>query len=370
MTEAKSVIIIVVLIVIIGAVFALAYRNIKDDEMVYEILPDAGPDKTGDNSVYVGDEVIFRGTNNAEDEGYPRVLYEWDFDNDGEIDSEDSETGIAKHTYDSPNEYHARFIITVIDGTRKQSKDDTVVVTVLDRSQKNTPPVPKITVSSNRVNVSETIQFLATSSYDTEDSLAELTFSWDFESDGIEDSAEKEVFYSYSLPGDFEAWLYVTDTDGVERSTMEMIYVTESLKPDRIEVELEDDGAGDIDPNDPFSDSSFILNWDMTGDYTEGLKKIEVILLWDDLTWDLDIIFGRGENTADGEVFGDDTGGNEGSGEGNITLETDESGALEYDDAEQWFVEITTKEAIKPGGDKLPTDSCTFTVSVILWYVE
>jgi len=370
MAEVKSIIIMIVLLVITVAILALAFRGINRDKMVYEILPEAGADKTGDNSVYVGDEVIFRGTNNVVNVNYPGVLYEWDFDGDDEMDWEDSLSGVATHTYDDPGEYYARFKITVIDGTRKQSDDDVVEVTVLDRSQKNTPPIPKITVSSNRVNVSETIQFLATSSYDAEDSLAELEFSWDFESDGIVDSTEKEVFYSYSVPGEFEAWLYVTDTDGVERSAMEMIYVTEKLKPDKIEVELDDDGAGEIDPNDPFTDSSFILNWDMTGEYTDGLKKIEVMLLWDDLTWDLDIIFGRGENTADGEVFGDDTGGSEGSGEGNITLETDESGALEYDDDEQWFVEITTKEAIKPGGDKLPTDSCAFTVSVILWYVE
>ncbi len=368
MADVKSVVIIVVLIVIMGSVFFLAYRNIKKDEeklnKTYEIRPYAGDDM----EVVVGEKVTFVGRNSADPSDYPDVLYKWDF-GDKSTPWERDELGIATHIYSSPKTFIARFTITVTGYSKEQSKSDFINVTVLKKSQKNTSPVATFTVSSYTATVGETIHFSAVESSDTEDGN-NLKFSWDLDNDGIEDGGNREIFYNYSAVGEYLATLIITDSGGKMDDHSENIIITERERPDKIEVELANGGQGDIPANSLISESQEIYTWDLTSELAEEIKKIEVILEWDDLSWDLDVSTGKGTDGNTGEVLGEDTGGSEGNGEGNVVLELDDTEKLVYDVDEGWFVEISTKESVRTdGGDKLSTDQCEFAVTVILWYV-
>ena len=354
--------------IIVGGIIGLVYWNIqKDDEELnktYDIQPDAGKDMVGS----VGMEITFNGKNRADEQDYPDVIYQWDFDDDEVIDWESKVLFETSHSYTKAREYVARFIITVVDGDREISKEDTLLVTV----DNNNGPVAKFTVSSQNVHVGETVQFSAIQSTDVEDGN-DLEFSWDFDNDGLEDSTDREAFFSYSYPDEYLVMLEITDSGGKSDTESTTIYVTEEETPDKREIELEGGGEGSIgpnNPNNPFSDSEFILNWDMTDEFMEGLKKVELILTWEDLTWDLDVSFGKGDNSGSGVEYDKDEGGSEGGGEGNVTIDTDDEDHLSYDSEEQWFVEVTTKEATKTaGGTKSINDECSFSVSVILWYV-
>ena len=368
MADVKSVVIIVVLIVLVGSVLVLAYRNIKKDEerlnKIFDIRPEAG----NDMEVVVGEKVTFVGRNFADATEYPDVMYRWDF-GDGDRPWERNVLDTVTHTYDSSGEYIARFTITVISDSGKQSENDYINVTVLKKSQKNTAPVATFAVSSNRATVGETIHFSAVESSDAEDGN-NLEFSWDLDNDGIEDGNKREIFYNYSMIGEYLATLIVADSGGKMDDHSESIYISEMERPDSIEVELDNDGAGEISANTPpISDSNLILNWDMTAELAEDINKLEVILEWEDLTWDLDISTGKGTDSGSGEILAEDTDGSEGTGEGYVILELDDADVLAYDVDEGWFVEIGTKESIKPTGDKSLTDSCELTVTVILWYV-
>jgi len=368
MADVKSIAVIVILIVFVGTVFFLVIQRINEGgeslNKEYDIRADAGDDM----EVVVGEKVTFVGRNSADPSEYPDVLYKWDF-GDKSPPWERDELGIATHVYSSPETFTARFTITVISDSGEQSDTDSINVYVLKKSQKNTAPVATFTVSSISATVGETIHFSAVESRDAEDGN-NLEFSWDLDNDGLEDGNQREIFYNYSLVGDYLATLIVTDSGGKMDDHFETIHITEMEKPDMIEVELSDNGQGDISANTPLSDSNFLINWDLSSELAEDIQKLEVFLEWDDLTWDLDISTGKGADSGNGEIFAEDTGGSEGTGEGYVVLELDDPDLLEYDADEGWFVEIRTKESVlTAGGDKNLNAQCEFTVTVILWYV-
>ena len=370
MADVKSVAVMVILIVFVGTFFFLVVQRINDDgnrlDKIYDIRPDAG----NDMEVVVGEKVTLVGRNLADATVYPDARYRWDF-GDGETPWERDVLDKATHTYDTSGEYIARFTITVIGGSGEQSGSDYINITVLKKSQKNTAPVAAFTVSSNSATVGETIHFSAVESSDAEDGN-KLEFSWDLDNDGIEDGDDREMFYNYSMAGEYLATLVVTDSGGKKDEHIETIHISEMERPDNITVELANDGEGDISANmpPPVSDSKSVFTWDLSSELADGIERLEVILEWEDLTWDLDISTGRGAESGSGVTLAEDTGGSEGTGEGYVVLTLDDAGALAYDIDEGWFVEISTKERVRAaGGDKISNDQCEFSVTVILWYV-
>jgi len=355
----KSVLLIGILVAIVAALFGVIYYRIdKDTDIDFDIRPEAGNDRT----VYVGETVIFTGRNAAPltaQDKYPDVEYTWDF-GDGSTSKEQN----PSHSYDEDGSYSVKFTITV---DRSKETDD-LIVKVL--KWKNKAPVADFTVSSNNVNVSDMVQFDATVTSDDHDSLRSLDFSWDLDNDGIEDSTEKVEYFAYSDPGEYIVTLTVTDTEGESDTASDVVYVTEKENPDYVEVEPEGGGGGSIGPNNAVSDSSVTFNWEMTPDMADGLVRVEIFVVWEDTGWDLDLSTGKGAQSAGGEIYASDDGGAEGSGEGNVSLDVDEQDHLEVVDDEQWFAEVATKEnARSAGGERLSTDTCEFTVRVILWYV-
>lgn len=380
MGNLKSVLLISLLVAIVVVLLVVIYVKVNsmDEKQNYNIEPEAGPDRTA----FVGDEILFVGRNDAPQDSidrYPAVLYVWDFDDDSGT-WESGTKPMTGHIFDKAKDYTVTFTIKVgrwenpagtPSGKRffvEKEKSDTLLVTI--NKYKNDPPVAKFTVSSHNVEVGDLVQFDASPTTDSRDSKTSLSYSWDLDNDGMEDSNEKKLFYNYAEPGEFIVTLTVTDTEDASDTASDVVYVTEKENPDNVEVELEGGGQGSIGPNNAVSDSSFTLTWDMTQEMADGLVRVEVFVVWKDLTWDLDLKVGKGTGSAGGEQYASDDGGAQGTGEGNITLDVDDEDHIGIEDDEQWFSEITTKEQSRmAGGDRLTTDSCDFTVRVILWYV-
>ena len=238
MGDFKGVAIIMIVVLLIGSVFYLAWRNIKDDivtEEDYTCEPEAGSNiKTS-----VGKRVAFVGKNNAEEQNYPievSIRYKWDFEGDGVIDWNERTLVTAWHEYNEAGSYTATFYITLEDDINGISlnESDSISVKVVD----NTRPNAVFEVSSNNVNTSEPVQFSAINSSDNEDSLTDLTFQWDMDNDGIQDINGKEIFYSYRNPGDYLVILTVTDSGGLTDTATTMIYVSQGQGGDKYYIDM------------------------------------------------------------------------------------------------------------------------------------
>lgn len=192
------------------------------------------------------------------------------------------------------------------------------------------------------------------------------------DNDGIMDISGKEVFYSYNSAGDYLVIMTVTDTGGLTDTATTMIYVNQGQGnngKETVYIELRNGGNGSMIPNSQVHESKLDYNWNITEDDMEGLENVEVKLIWADTSWDLDLFFGVGLNPENGMLYGEDSGGSEGNGEGEVILNTDSPGELSYSGVDQWFLRVITKErTVTNGGSKLLAESCSFQVSVTLTY--
>ena len=75
-------------------------------------------------------------------------------------------------------------------------------------------PVARATASATSGPVPLTVEFSADGSTDP-DAADALTYSWDFDGDGTEDSDDPNVTHTYTEPGNYTARLTVTDADGM-----------------------------------------------------------------------------------------------------------------------------------------------------------
>jgi ABC-type transport system substrate-binding protein len=90
------------------------------------------------------------------------------------------------------------------------------------------PPVALFTISPPAGGISTTFAFDASSSYDTEDPPSALEVRWDWEDDGIWDtawSAVKTAQHQYSSAGSYTVRLEVRDTDFDTNSTTDQVSV-------------------------------------------------------------------------------------------------------------------------------------------------
>jgi len=69
-----------------------------------------------------------------------------------------------------------------------------------------------------------------------------VTYSWDFNGDGVEDSTEAKGSFTYEQPGDYTATLTVTDSDGAKASATVTIKVEgeQTGQTHTVKMELED----------------------------------------------------------------------------------------------------------------------------------
>ncbi len=100
------------------------------------------------------------------------MLFEWDFDADGSVDSTDTFSGEATNVYDLPGSYRARLIVTDDDGAKGT---DTVAVTVLKR---NHPPVAVIASPREAAEFEEDDAVLLDAAGSSDEDGDPMTFVW------------------------------------------------------------------------------------------------------------------------------------------------------------------------------------------------
>lgn len=129
------------------------------------------------------------------------VTYEWDFG--------DGTTG----TGENPTHYYAEagkeYTVTLVVSDDKKAKSKPVKV----RIYVNAPPVAVAEATPTEGKAPLTVEFDGLKSSDKE---GDISFSWDFNGDGIEDSTEAKASFTYENPGDYTATLTVTDADGIK----------------------------------------------------------------------------------------------------------------------------------------------------------
>lgn len=150
----------------------------------------------------------------------------WDWENDGTWDTEYSITKTATHQYFIQGSYTIKMEIKDAGGlTNIYIKQGAVSIT------NNEPHASLYFYRLSSDKELKTFQFDASFSYDDEDSLSELRFSWDWENDGtwdIENSSNFNPVHKYSSIGDYTVNLKVTDTGGSSDVRTKTINVPET----------------------------------------------------------------------------------------------------------------------------------------------
>ncbi len=163
--------------------------------------------------------VVFSGT--AEDDGQI-LLYEWDFDGDGDYEWASTQNGDVSHTYRTRGTYEAAFRATDNDSLSAIGK---VLVVV------NLVPTVSIHVTPSKGKLPLQASFSCTAK-DSDGTIA--LYEWDFNGDHVFDLSgpnETQAETEYSVPGVYEAMLRVTDNDGAVAEDTTTIHVLETGNP-------------------------------------------------------------------------------------------------------------------------------------------
>ncbi len=170
------------------------------------------------------------------------VSWEWDFDNDGTIDSIEQN---PVHIYDAVGTYTVS--LTISDGTETSTEIKEDYITVEPSVYADFSAVPMSGLAPLEVQFTD------------ESSGSVGLYEWDFDNDGTIDSNEQNPLYTYTEPGIYSVSLTITDELGVYSSTelkIDYISVGEAIVADfsaeplsgiaPLEVEFYDESSGPI----------------------------------------------------------------------------------------------------------------------------
>jgi PKD repeat protein len=148
------------------------------------------------------------------------LSYAWDFG-----DGSDTATGItASHEYTTAGTYQA--VLTVTDSAG-QSDTEELTIEVAD----NQAPVAAAQADVTAGEAPLTVLFDAGTSTDSDGSI--VTYSWDFDSDGVEDAEGMTVEHTFTEAGEYHVTLTVTDDSGAAaQDTGIVISVTSNVPPE------------------------------------------------------------------------------------------------------------------------------------------
>ncbi len=141
------------------------------------------------------------------------------------------------------------------------TRSDTIIAFVMDvsgfRGDPDTfvykidlPPIPRFKAEKDTVSLGKPIRLDAGETFDRENRLEELTYSWDFDSDGIIDSVKESISridHAYDTPGRYMVTLHVTDPLGRGSSISKEVYVLDKCPPGMRSIPGEGDRSFCID---------------------------------------------------------------------------------------------------------------------------
>lgn len=144
----------------------------------------------------------------------------------------------------------------------------------IDYTGIDTNKPPQVTLNTNKISgpLPLTIDFSSEGTFDLDGDA--LSYSWDFQSDGIVDSNDQNPTFTYTTKGTFTAILRVTDSQGETVAKSVLIYPGNTA-------------------------SSFVVNAPVDG----GMFSWE-----DDVVYDFDVIDQEDGTTADNSISCDDVG--------------------------------------------------------------
>ena len=165
--------------------------------------------------------------------------WEWDFDNNGKVDSTDQN---PSYTYNTAGSYTVKLTVSGPGGSHEKTKADYINV-----SEPAQPPVAEFTADPVSGTAPLTVQF-------TDESSGDITeWAWDFNNDGTVDSTDQNPSYTYNTAGSYIVKLTVLGPGGSHQETKaSYITVTEPAAQDLI-----------IDNRDP--ETSYTGTWGVSG---------------------------------------------------------------------------------------------------------
>ncbi|TET90893.1 MAG: DUF1416 domain-containing protein [Methanomassiliicoccales archaeon] len=144
----------------------------------------------------------------------------WDWEDDGIWDTAYSTTKSAQHQYPTPADYTIRLEVRDTGGLTNQT---TKLVYV-----RNVPPVARFDITPPTGDTSTTFEVNASASSDLEDPTTALEVRWDWEDDGIWDTAwsmTKTAQHQYANPATYTIRLQIRDTAGLMNFTTRQVVV-------------------------------------------------------------------------------------------------------------------------------------------------
>lgn len=198
-------------------------NNGESDTMEMEIVVDEGNKPTATiefdteegNRLYTGTKYLFKAVDASSPNGSVEK-YEWDFGDGSNV----TKNRTAEHTYSQSGNY--TITLTLTDEDKVVGTVETNVVVVVE----DTAPIAVITTNKNWSSDSNdsisgevpfTVEFSAENSSDPDNDI--VNYEWDLDGDKTIDEAGEEVSFTYNEAGEYEAILYVEDSEGHETTT-------------------------------------------------------------------------------------------------------------------------------------------------------
>jgi len=150
-------------------------------------------------------------------------LIRWDWESDGSFDTKYSTSFTSEHQYTEPGEYLITVEVLSLEEVISTSSLNIVI------EQGYSRPVVNFNITPETGNILTEFQFDASTTYDTEEELKFLTFSWDFDNNTeyeFSSTGNPVAHHIYTEPGEYSARLVVSDSSGLSTYLTKLLNVT------------------------------------------------------------------------------------------------------------------------------------------------
>ncbi len=223
-----------------------------------------------------------------------RLFSRWDWDGDGRWDTPLTRLLKYEHRYYAPGTWRPRIEMVNLDGGW-----DTASFTIpVERGY--SAPRPKLTVEPSKGHIYTQFLLDASQTLDDEDSLDQLSFRWDYESDGTWDTQPDHIaqtIHRFSEAGFYQVGLEVRDPAGLITRIKAPVTVTLEdprliasfrWSPDSVtnDTAITLDASASIDPDFPDKPLQYRWNWNNDAFWdTEWLTDPVIIHYFDEVVF-------------------------------------------------------------------------------------